>query len=189
MVKIIDIRRQFYELVFLQQRTDRKTQPETDARAHGPDERALQDEYVADLGRCGAKRHEHGDVLGFFHDHHDQRGDDGKGAHQHDHDQDDRHGRFFKLERREEVLVHLDPVAGIQRKPAQGPDQRFADALHSVNVRDLVLDPGHEIAFEPEDFLGFGDGYEGKGRVVFEHAGAEDADHVEENDLRRKSGG
>ena len=103
------------------------------------------------------KTREHGDVLGFLHDHHDQGGDDGKGAHQDDHGQDDGHGRLLQLEGREEVLVHFDPVAHVERKAAQGVQQTLADGLDVVYVADPVFDAGYEVSLEAQDFLGLGD--------------------------------
>lgn len=47
-----------------------------------------------------------------FHDQHDQRGDDGEGADEDDHRQQDEHADFFELQRSEEIGVHVHPCPG-----------------------------------------------------------------------------
>ena len=78
----------------------------------GADDQAAEHEDVHDASFRSAHGLEDGDLPALLHHDHGQRADDVEGGHDDDHHQDERHADLFKLQRGEEVPVHLDPGTG-----------------------------------------------------------------------------
>ena len=176
------------ELVALQQQGQPDAQHVAEQGAHYADDGSLQHEDAADHAFGRAHRHEDGDVVRLFHDQHDQRRDDGEGADQHDHGQEDEHADLFQLESGKKVGVHVHPRAhGRQR--AEFLLQGCGHGVGLVDVLDRDLDPGNLIRRQAQQIAGRGKGDETEGRVVFKHPGTENARHPERPDAGLETGG
>lgn len=83
----------FDELVSLEEERQPHAEHITEQGAHHADDRALKHEDPADHPLVAPMDIRDGDVR-LFHDQHDQRGDDGEGADEDDHRQQDEHADF-----------------------------------------------------------------------------------------------
>ena len=188
MIQRINPRWKFDELVSLEEERQPYAEHITEQGAHHADDRALKHEDPADhpLGR--AHGHQDGDVVRFFHDQHDQRGDDGEGADEDDHRQQDEHADFFKLQRSEEIGVHVHPCPdGSQR--AELLLEGGGHGIGLVYVLDGDLDAGNLIGRQAQQIARSRKGDEPERRIVFEHAGLENARNLVGTDAGLETGG
>src|SRR6185437_10596609 len=101
---------QLDELVSVQCKRTRKTEHETEPRAHGADDETLYKEDVSDRRRRESHRLEDTDLARLVVHHHRQRAHYVERRHYDDQQQDDTHSELLQLERLEQRMVLLLPI-------------------------------------------------------------------------------
>ena len=124
----------------------------------------------------------------FSHDQHDQRGDDGEGADEDDHRQQDEHADFSSFnaaKRLAFISIHV-------RTEASGPSSfwRAAATVSALYTSLTVdLDAGNLIGRQAQQIARRRKGDEPERRIVFEHAGLENARNLVGTDAGLETGG
>jgi hypothetical protein len=151
------------------------------------DEETLEDEDAADLFLLNSHGHEDGDVFGFFHDHHGERGEDVERGDQDNESENDEGDELFKTQRAKELAVLLHPCCCHEA----GAGVLFELGSDGCSVVEIVQAEGNDgddvgLAEEP---LGIGQAHECPGAVVFIEAGLEDAGNLKALIFRKHAEG
>jgi len=172
-----------HELVAFQQGRDRDPEDGPEADSRSPHHQSLEEEYPPDAVPRGAQRLEDPDLAHFLGGDQQKVRHDGESGHQRDQGEDDEHHRLFQFQRREKVLVHVEP------RPHQGHGAHLlldGDGHSRGLVRMLDPDPHPAvIVFQLEHLLGGRDGCDRQRRIVIVESGLDQPGHAEHVQFRK----